>query len=57
MSNELKEFGMKLLALFGFIAFFLFGCGVIAAITEHGLVLYIIWLIVSAKLFKGLMNK
>ena len=57
MTDELKKMGLKLLALFGFIAFFLFGCGVIAAITEHGLILYIIWLVVSAKLFKGLMDK
>lgn len=55
--NELKRIGLVMLTMICFIGIIMIGCGIISAITEHGFLLYIIWFIVAAKLFKGLINK
>jgi len=55
--DGLKKLGLVMLTMVCFVAIILFGCGIIASVTDHGFLLYIIWFIVAAKLFKGLMNK
>lgn len=53
----MKELLLKIVAMIGFLIIFLIGCGIFKAVIPHGSLIYIIWLIVAVKLFKGLMNK
>lgn len=53
----MKNLLLKLVAMIGFLIIFLIGCGIFKAVIPHGTIIYVIWLCVAVKLFKGLMNK
>ena len=50
----MKDLGIKLLYVAGFLGIYILGCGAISAIFPESTLAYIIWAIVEWKMFQAL---